>query len=440
MIKTEISGTRRSRPVQPADSAKGSLFTFAGDLLVLAIATASPFVVKVGGDLSLAQLLIIPLLPILLFAGRHRLRSTRLRTAILLVGLWLCGEIVADLYHRSEFQDWIRGDARIVFMGADLLALATLIGGRKQRHMFFYAGLAAGYILQVRLQPNEYTDFWKFGYATGVTLAVVLVSCYFYRQRRFVIVLLLLAGISAVHAALNFRSPILVLFITSVLVLPIIPERVGQMRILPASWKAKLLVKVSLALIAGKAASSLVLFLGVQGYLGEDARQKDLMQARAKGGMLLGGRPEILVSSRAVMDSPIIGHGSWAKDFKYTEMYSDLLVKYDIVTTEGPDEERSDLIPTHSHLMDAWVDAGIVGAVFWIYILSLALRAIARSSSRGLYLAPVYCFSLIGFVWSILFSPSGSVSILPDSFFIIVSCDLMSHGEPSRSRYTDFGK
>ena len=41
-------------------------------------------------------------------------------------------------------------------------------------------------------------------------------------------------------------------------------------------------------------------------------------------GLLLGGRSEFLVSSLAVLESPVIGHGSWAKDCRYASLYVEL--------------------------------------------------------------------------------------------------------------------
>ena len=59
--------------------------------------------------------------------------------------------------------------------------------------------------------------------------------------------------------------------------------------------------------------------MAIRGLLGENARQIYEQQARGDLGLLIGGRSEILVSIRAIMDSPIIGHGSWAKDYRYSE-------------------------------------------------------------------------------------------------------------------------
>ena len=53
------------------------------------------------------------------------------------------------------------------------------------------------------------------------------------------------------------------------------------------------------------------------GYLGEDAQKKYEMEASGKYGVLLGGRTELLASLPAVYDSPILGHGSWAKNRIY---------------------------------------------------------------------------------------------------------------------------
>ena len=97
---------------------------------------------------------------------------------------------------------------------------------------------------------------------------------------------------------------------------------------------------------------------------------------------MLGGRPEILVSSRAVLDSPILGHGSWAKDFKYNEMLNDLLIEQGKRENylQDLDPDWRGLIPVHSHLMGAWVWAGILGAIFWAYIFWLVIKGIVRVS------------------------------------------------------------
>ncbi len=73
----------------------------------------------------------------------------------------------------------------------------------------------------------------------------------------------------------------------------------------------------------------------------------------------------------------ILGHGSWAEDPKYGEMLMDLEQETGYQEEGGAAKVESFLIPTHSHLMSAWVYAGIFGAAFWFYVLYLVLRTIS---------------------------------------------------------------
>jgi hypothetical protein len=161
------------------------------------------------------------------------------------------------------------------------------------------------------------------------------------------------------------------------------------------------------------------------GLVGEEAQAKNEAQTTG-GGILLGGRPEIQVSSRAVMESPILGHGSWAKDKKYEEMLSDIMVERgmrgNLREVEGLTEG---LIPTHSHLMGAWVWAGILGAVFWAYLFWLVIRGIVCISILRPSMAPIYAYLLVEYVWSILFSPFGSTLRIYESLVIVIMLDLL---------------
>ena len=425
---------RMSAITLPIGDGRWNGYSIAADVLTFVVAAAGSFVVHVVGDLPVADLVLLPLLPFLIGFNARRLLRPSFRPIFVLLLLWLAAQIVTDVYRGTEAIDWMRGDARILFITIDFVGLALLVGKSVRRHVLFLAGYAVGSMLVVRLQPNEYTDFWKFGYAQGVTLSVVLLSCYFFTRRKYAVVVLLLMVLACVHMAFNFRSPILYLFITIILVTPVIPERIGELRLLPAAGsKMRLLVLVVMALSAGQSAGSLVVFLGSHGVLGEDAKEKNDAEANVKGGLLIGGRPEILISSRAVMDSPILGHGSLARDFKYTEEFNDIQVEYGrIDDKQAAEEDETGSIPSHSHLMGAWVYAGVFGGLFWGYILFLTLKGLIRTAITQPPLAPIYIFTLLTFVWNILFSPAGSVTILLDTFMMNLICTLLESPAPSR--------
>lgn len=211
-----------------------------------------------------------------------------------------------------------------------------------------------------------------------------------------------------------------------VLVLPIIPERIGRLRLLPRVGSVmRVAVLVGMGVGAGWAASALVHFATSSGFVNEEAQAKNENQAQGSG-ILLGGRPEILVSSRAVLESPILGHGSWAKDYKYDEMLHDIQVE------QGKQTNLQDLIgasegliPAHSHLMTAWVWAGILGAVFWIFILWLVIKAIVRVTILRPALAPIYAWMLASYAWDILFSPFGSSLRIQESLLLVVIIEML---------------
>jgi hypothetical protein len=67
-----------------------------------------------------------------------------------------------------------------------------------------------------------------------------------------------------------------------------------------------------------------------------------------------------------------------------------------------------DLIPSHSHLFGAWVEAGIFGGVFWFWLLLLSVRALyaAVNIRTGASLIIAFCMFLL--IWDVLFSPFGA--------------------------------
>jgi hypothetical protein len=426
---------------RPARALKRPVFAFsrlnaasiAADLLALAVGLVSSFTVHIVGDLPVSEVLILCLLPVFLIMQGKRVLRPGLPLIYSLLGLWLANQVMTDFYRGTATLDWLRGDAAIIFFVVDLAFLAMLVAKNERRKLIFLAAYAAGSLFTARFFPTEYMqgDPWKLTYATGTNIMVVLASCYCFSRRNYVVVLILLAGIAGVNLLFDFRSPVLLLFITAVLAVPVIPDRIGRLRVLPAAGSGiRVVVLVLMALAASLSALGLVNLMSSAGMLGADAQQKNEMQSRAKGGLLIGGRPEILVSSRAVWDSPLLGHGSWAKDYKYVEMLDDILSEYGIATNlEYAEESFQGLIPSHSHLMGAWVWAGIFGAVFWVYIFWLTLKGVIRVATLRPPLAPIYMYILVGFLWDILFSPFGSTRRITEALSVVIILDLLGTGD-----------
>jgi len=106
------------------------------------------------------------------------------------------------------------------------------------------------------------------------------------------------------------------------------------------------------------------------------------------------------------MDSPIRGHGTWPKDVAgYRLKGAELLGQEVPLATQLRHEDM--WIPAHSHLWGAWVWSGLLGGLFWIYVLVFLIRFLGRGPSvLSHYLALSVFLSLL-LIWSVLFSPFG---------------------------------
>jgi len=122
---------------------------------------------------------------------------------------------------------------------------------------------------------------------------------------------------------------------------------------------------------------------------------------------LLSGRSESLISTRAIADSPIIGHGSWARSDEYANMHRMLLRErgFQVAPKRG---EKAELIPSHSYILGSWVEAGVLSVPLWVTVFLLALFAFLRTSDlRSPYL-PLVGFCAAQLLWSVPFSPFGA--------------------------------
>ena len=158
-------------------------------------------------------------------------------------------------------------------------------------------------------------------------------------------------------------------------------------------------------------------FAASNGMLGEVAQETFARQSAGSFGILLGGRSEIFVSSQAVWDSPLIGHGSWAKNREYVSRIYEL-ERYGYEITYFASDEG--LIPTHSHLMGGWVESGIMGAIFWFWLLVLVFRVMSNLYMVREPLSPIVTFVGFLLLWDILFSPFGASRRVTVPFNIIM--------------------
>jgi O-antigen ligase len=417
------------------------------DLLIFVVGALGRVSVKLIGDLYVSDIFLALLVVARWRSAQQLLRRGILRRIFILGCLWLFAQILTDLYWETPFEDWSRGWAKIAFFFADLLGLSLLTRFRMRSALVLMFGFSFSFLLQSLFFPNdgqaggEFADgMWKFGvgpFFNGAA-ACLCASRLLFRMIGKPAEYLPLLIIGFVDLALNSRSGFgiaVAAALTTIFAQFLKRHPLMAAKITPASFVAVLI----LAAGVGRGIVGIYEFAAENDWLSESAKAKYIQQSMGSRGLLLSGRGESIASVEAILDSPIIGHGSWAKDEKY------LVTLFNALADEGT-AKYSDIynvddftIPTHSHILGAWVEAGVFGAVFWAFCAALipyaAYITLKRINTPLLaacylgydtnYIAFIY-YSLIGFAWIIPFSGFANSSRIADSATLIVILSSLS--------------
>ncbi len=377
--------------------------TTALDIWAFLLPAISFVQVTVVGQLIVSEVLAAVMLP-WLWGAKDRLRMPR--WFLLLWGGWLVSQIATDLVMGSGFADYSRGWAAILFTLTDFAAILVLVS-TPRRARLFALGLAASGVLGYFIAPNIFAagDPWKWAFALPIGFALAAAMSGSIGTRMPLVPIGAFAAFGALNLLLGFRSLGGVALMVSVYLL--LNALVGwrQARARPSIRTA--IVGLLFCMVAAFGVSQGYDAAAAGGLLGAGAQAKYLAQSGSLG-VLVGGRPEILVSTQAIIDSPILGHGSWAKDFKYVDLLATRLDSLGYEIGAGPSDVG--LIPAHSYLLGSWVWAGFLGGVFWVVILLLAGWLLVNLYAVRLSLVPLLVFSTALLLWNIVFSPYGSSS------------------------------
>jgi hypothetical protein len=408
----------RPRP-EPLWSSSQSFFSEAA-LFVLGAGGA--YSLNLVGALPYSEVFLLAMLPVLLLQRGRRAFDRQYLLFYILAGGWFLGTQIADLYNGIPAFNRMKGTARVVFLILDFMALAVLINNKSRRIFVFALSLASLMLISSLQFSGEFLLQWKFGLSHAFAMAALIVSSYFYKRQRYWICLSITLFLAAMNFHYGFRSQLVILVISAVLILPVFDiakTRAGS----PPGLQNTFRILILLALSGGLAYASnaVIKYAAEKGVFDEATNSKFQTQSAGDYGVLVGGRPETLVAIQAIRDSPIIGHGSFPFGGKYMQLKQDIQYEHGYSESDEPEDSEYPVIPTHSHLTLAWVEGGILGGICWIYIFILVLRAVLRLSALRPDLAPLYSYLLVNFLWDILYSPFGSVNRMRAAFFILLS-------------------
>lgn len=397
-------------------------------LLLLPILTIPT--VNVVGELMFSDIAVLILAPLMLMNRNLNFNQPYLKPIMILLGVWLIGVILSDLVNGTSSGNMMRGMAAIIFFALHLFVFFVLIDGQRERLVPPVIGSAVAVLVLWTTGSDDFwseslTDTpWKMGGGFAVTILFIVVLGLFVKSERIKGKTLLF--LAPIHLFLNARS----LFLTTVLAGF---ASAFQIKVTSEKTRKMILIGVLASVVVGfPVATSIYGSLNEAGVFGEEAKEKYLKQtAGGEVNIIIAGRSESLVSFRAISDAPLLGHGSWAESQYYYYMYLAHLeavgkdVNWGVV-----DAKESFLIPSHSMLFSAWVYHGISGAVFWLFILFITLKALGKiigvaTSRQPSTLELLVLFALL---WDIFFSPFGQARRCIEAIYIVAACLIVAEG------------
>ncbi len=398
------------------------------DYLVFVIGVAVYVNIAFIGVLTLADILLSVLFVYFAFRRKFRVESRLARIFLILGLLWLTSQIATDLIRHTTFVDYARGWSNIGLTLVNFSVLCTLLYGRPGRLMLFGWGTVAGQILMFCLSPNDFQidHPWKFGVAYPLSLAVALIASH--RSCRDHWPGILMAVVGVVHIFMDARNAGAVCLAAGFYLS--VNRYMRRRNTLDGQLKKSRIIAMTGVLALG----AVGIFWSYQfaarsGLMGEDAREKFTEQSSGRFGVLLGGREELLATIPAIIDSPILGHGSWAKNPVYLlgMRQALFLLGYHGALNLSPEDLTEGLIPSHSFLFGAWVYAGILGALLWAWVWLMIIVSLTRIYPEPAVLLPFMAYVSFLLLWDILFSPYGLDRRCQVPFYllmIITYCDM----------------
>lgn len=367
-------------------------------IFIFALMFFSFFSFNLVGKFLLVEIFFLCILLLNVLRRKIAITTSSLKPFIGLLIFALISQIITDLALGTPTVSMIKGFSLILFTLTNLYGISLLTKFKAMDVRIALLGYSLGGLAGYFLQPSTYarSEIWKFGVGYPVTLTLFVLLSFTSIKRFRLLVLALLLLLSAVSLVQGARS--LALF-----------------TILPFcflnSKKSKIKVKNSKTiwslLIASIVTSTFILMysnLAVNGTLGTKAQSKYLTQTTSGGNLISNSRSELIFAAQGIIESPILGNGSYAKmnpelKMKILHFLDRNGIYYDLVSLN---RIYGDRIPAHSMILQWWLWFGIMGMLFPLRLGFLTIKSL-RIPNRE----PVFYYLAISGMWNVLFSPYG---------------------------------
>ena len=376
--------------------------------------------IDVGSRVYAAEIA-LPCLAAVILLSQRSWGDTRYFMALAKVGAaFLFMQIFSDIWNETSFDQYSRGWSRITIFIVNLISIYIIVGNSRSNIILFALGFSLGRIVITLSGLEDDVIPWKIGLAKPAALLLILSLIIVTKRtgRKELIAGSMLIALGLFDITMDFRSHGFVLVCAAVLLLTsaVFKTSLRKRRSPAISPALGILVAGAIAVFG---AYQFYSYAAQTGWLSEAATNKFETQVEnVDVPLLVAGRSEVLVYFEAIFDSPLLGHGSWPRDAYYADKLA--LERYQHGLSGSPTQPIDKSIPIHSHLFGSWIEAGMMGGVFWAYIMFLVAQSIIKSTTGSSPMRPLYLYAAILLFWDVLFSPFSGFRRLETAFLIVV--------------------
>lgn len=351
---------------------------------------------------------------ILIFNFRNLIIYKEQKVVILLLFLWSLSQFFSDFVNQSEILKALKGTLAPLFVVIVVCGFNRIFYKNLKKFPVFFIGLVLGFLIDKVFFQGGYfsSNPWKWGVGLCTSLIFFTYIDFYKKSQELLLMSITMASIILISLINSSRSLALIVLLASLITMfsrVIVKSTVYRYFSSHSFGVFQLFfIFVFVVFLLDSFMSVLFTFQPFLDLLPPEDAMKYRVQAQSKWGILLGGRSEVIISFKAFLDSPFLGHGSWPENRDYVLGYIKLvdLAGSSTLSLEALKENiDSYLIPTHSYLMGALVWGGMLSGAFWVYILKSIFEGFLDNNVIN---SPILVFISIFLVWNILFSPFGA--------------------------------
>lgn len=353
-------------------------------LLVFLCGAANDISLQLIGQFYLSEflVLVVATFGLLLWRG-YEAYDARIFCAFLVAGgITLLGYVISDVYIGTNPAQYLRGWGRTILIITDCFAIMLLAMKGRQYLWWFVLGSGIGGVIYLYMTGVPF-QAWKLGY--GERVAMVFIALLTLMPRKLWAVTML--GYGLLNIALDYRS-------------------LGAGMVLAAAivLAASTRDKTRILILSG---AGVVMFAAI---LVVVSMTHDEYKAHRVDSNI-GRTSAIIVSLRAIAQSPILGYGSWTVHEGFAkELRKEISEKR---AQAGGDIDFSQLrsgsgFQSHSQIIQSWVEGGVLGAVFFLFYGYRLFHAVGWCALRRPLdaFSPLFSFTIVMGIWNLFMSPA----------------------------------